>query len=81
VSLLENVYTYRGWIAKKRSTENAKKTQLENIKIANVFFSNGSSVTIPVNGDPLWLDAEIGMNVKHYKILNDDIYELTFDKE
>lgn len=81
VSLLESVYTYRGWVAQKRSTENEKRTQLENIKIANVFFSNGSSATIPVNEDPLWLDAEIGMKVKHYKILNDDIYELSFNKE
>ena len=81
VSLLESVYTQQAWLNSRKITGNVKKSALETTQVANVFFTNGKTVTIPINGDPIWLDVEAGMKVNHYRIIDDDIYELTFATE
>ncbi len=77
VSLLESVYTQQSWLNSRKITKNAQKSALETTQVANVFFTNGKTVTIPINGDPIWLDAEAGMKVNHYRIIDNDVYELT----
>ena len=44
--------------------------------IVNIFFENGKKVTIEASQDPIWLDAEPGMQVEHYRIGTNNFYNL-----
>ena len=44
--------------------------------IVNIFFENGKKVTIEASEDPIWLDAEPGMQVEHYRIGDKNFYNL-----
>ena len=44
--------------------------------IVNIFFDNGKKITIEASTDPIWLDAEPGMQVEHYRIGSKDYYNL-----
>lgn len=44
--------------------------------IVNIFFDNSKNITIEASTDPIWLDAEPGMQVEHYRIGNRDCYNL-----
>ena len=44
--------------------------------IVNIFFENGKKVTIEASQDPIWLDAEPGMQVEHYRIGTKNFYNL-----
>lgn len=46
--------------------------------IINVIFTDNTSVTVNAADDPIWLDAEPGMTVAHYKYNSNDVYELQF---
>jgi len=44
--------------------------------IVNIFFDNGKYATIEASSDPIWLDAEPGMQVEHYRIGDKNFYNL-----
>lgn len=46
--------------------------------IVNVFFDNGMAATIEASSEPLWLDAEPGMKVEHYRYRDINVYKLQF---
>ena len=44
--------------------------------IVNIYFTNGKHATIEASKEPIWLDAEKGMQVEHYQWGNDNVYNL-----
>ena len=44
--------------------------------IVNVYFTNGEYATIEASTDPIWLDAEKGMQVEHYQWSNVNVYKI-----
>lgn len=44
--------------------------------IVNIFFENGKKATIEASSDPIWLDAEPGMQVEHYRFGDKNFYNL-----
>ena len=44
--------------------------------IVNVYFTNGQYATIEASDDPIWLDAEKGMQVEHYQWSNVNVYKI-----
>lgn len=46
--------------------------------VVNVIFTNQKSITIKAAEDPIWLEAQEGQKVEHYKLGPADIYKLLF---
>ena len=46
--------------------------------IVNVVYTNGETSSIIAADDPIWLEAEVGQEVEHYKIRDYNIYKLIF---
>ncbi len=46
--------------------------------VVNVVFTDNSSCSIDVSADPLWLEAQKGMNVEHYRAGTYNVYKLCF---
>ena len=44
--------------------------------IVNIFFENGKKATIEASEDPIWLDAEPGMQAEHYQLGDKNFYNL-----
>ena len=44
--------------------------------IVNLFFSNGKNASIEASSDPIWLDAEQGMQVEHWQWGDYNVYKL-----
>lgn len=44
--------------------------------IVNIFFENGKKATIEASEDPIWLDAEPGMQAEHYRFGDKNFYNL-----
>ena len=48
------------------------------ITVVNVIFDHGEAVSIVVEKDPIWKKVKAGQQVKQYRVLNFNIYELVF---
>ena len=44
--------------------------------IFNLYFDDGSKASIDALGDPIWLDAKVGMKVEHFSFKSLHIYNL-----
>lgn len=46
--------------------------------VVNVIFTNQKSTTIKAAEDPIWMEAQEGQKVEHYKLGPADVYKLLF---
>lgn len=78
ISSMSADYSYRMWmLAYAKGTGKQKETSSGGTRtIVNLFFSNGQNATIEASSDPIWLDAEEGMQVEHWQWKDYNVYKL-----
>lgn len=69
-------FTYRRYVAAKAEGKIKSSSSGGSRTIVNVYFTNGKYATIEASKDPIWLDAEKGMQVEHYQWSDDNVYKL-----
>lgn len=70
-------FSYRGIFTYRRAEGKIKSSVSGGSRtIVNVYFTNGQYATIEASNDPIWLDAEKGMQVEHYQWSNVNVYKI-----
>ena len=69
-------FSYRGFFYRRASGSASGSAKGGTRTIVNIFFENGKKATIEASSDPIWLDAEPGMQVEHYQVGNQNYYNL-----
>lgn len=80
---LKGDFSYRAFVAgiiynPRASGSVSGKLKGGESTIVNVIFTNQKSTTIKAAEDPIWLEAQSGQKVEHYKLGPADIYKLLF---
>ncbi len=69
-------FSYRSFLYRRASGSASGSAKGGTRTIVNIFFENGKKVTLEASEDPIWLDAEPGMQVEHYRIGDKNFYNL-----
>ncbi len=69
-------FSYRGFFYRRANGSASGSAKGGPRTIVNIFFENGKKATIEASSDPIWLDAEPGMQVEHYRIGTKNFYNL-----
>ena len=69
-------FSYRSFLYRRASGSASGSAKGGTRTIVNIFFENGKKATIEASEDPIWLDAEPGMQVEHYRIGDKNFYNL-----
>ena len=69
-------FSYRSFLYRRASGSASGSAKGGTRTIVNIFFENGKKATIEASSDPIWLDAEPGMQVEHYRIGDKNFYNL-----